>query len=126
MATRRARRIVSSWVALVAVLVITFAPSLTRMLGSGTAAAYGVICSASNLPSDTGAASDRRTREGHAVLEHCPYCSLQAHLALPPASRPADARIVALGRALPTAFLESPAASWVWSAAQPRAPPFFA
>ena len=99
-----------------AVLAVTFMPTITRALsvradGVDVCSAYG---SSGSAPAD-----------GQHALEHCPYCALHADLALPPTANAAFEAPLRL-RALPVAFLQAPRASAVWATAQPRAPPAFA
>jgi len=110
-------RQLAGWIALVAIVAVTFMPTFTQLLGWSDA---GVdVCSAESSrrsgPSDT----------AHQALAHCPYCALHAHLALlpnPPAA--AGLQPVALVE-FPAAFLQAPRARPTWSASQPRAPPRF-
>jgi hypothetical protein len=111
----RMLRQLASWIALVAIVAVTFMPTFTQLLAWSDA---GVdVCSAE---------ASRRSGPGdaaHHALDHCPYCTLHAHLALlptPPAA--AGLQPVALVE-FPAAFLQAPRARPTWSASQPRAPP---
>ncbi len=123
MSTRRGRRIVSSWIALVAILLVTFVPTVTSAFSAASGLPWGRICSAANVATDTSAAPDSPAST-HA-FEHCPYCALHADLAPPPDPRAADAGIALAFRALPVAFTRAPRGNAVWASAQPRAPPRF-
>ena len=123
MSTRRARRTVSSWIALFAILVVTFAPSLTGAFAASSGLPWDRICSASNLASDDGGMRDSHGAT-HA-FDHCPYCALHADLAPPPDPRAADAGTALAFRAVPAAFTHAPRGNAVWASAQPRAPPRF-
>ena len=124
MPTRRGHRTVSSWIALLAILVVTFAPSLTGMLSAARGLPWDQVCSAAT----TGyAAKNVATRDDsptapHA-FDHCPYCALHADLAPPPDPRVADAGTALAFRAFPVAFTRAPRGNAVWAAGQPRAPP---
>jgi len=107
-------RRLAGWVALLALLVVTFMPTIARAWSAGD---LGSVCSAES--SRGGQAPD-----GHTTLDHCPYCALHADLALPLEPRAADAGAAAVFRELPPTFLRAPRATAVWSTAQSRAPPF--
>jgi hypothetical protein len=116
MSSRAVRRF-ATWIALIAIMAVTFVPMLTSAMST-----YGGnlnICSAdasrSTLPAD-----------GHHPLEHCPFCALHWQLAMPPAHAGAAATVATRFSELPAAFLHAPRATGVWSASQPRGPPLFA
>lgn len=123
---RRARRLVTAWIATLAVVMASLAPALSHALGSAGPAAWSEICTSLGpqrvaLDDSAGGRNSPQTL-GH-LLEHCPYCSLHADaFALPPAP-------VALpeplppGPLLPPAFLHADQTPSVWTSAQPRAPP---
>lgn len=123
MPTRRGRRIVLSWIAFVAILLASFAPSVTKALSASTGLPWETICSAANVGTDRHG-TPAAPALPHA-LEHCPYCALHADLAPPPDPRlAAGATEVAFG-AFPVAVTPAPWARAVRAAAQPRAPPRF-
>ena len=113
----RALRRLATWIALFAVVAVTFMPSVSRLLAGGrdSVALCSVVPSGSTNPGDP----------QHA-LEHCPYCALQADLALPPPAPAQQARAAVRFLAHPPAFLRAPRACAVWSADQARGPPRFA
>lgn len=116
MSSRLARKL-AGWIALLAVVAVTFVPTLTQ-LRSSVAGSFDV-CSSD--------ASRKAPASGeHAMLDHCPYCALHADLALPllPPSPPAAADLGFVEQ--PVAFLQAPRASGVWVTSQPRAPPTLA
>jgi Protein of unknown function (DUF2946) len=124
MPIRRGRRTVSSWIALLAILVVTFAPSLTGMLSAARGLPWDQVCSAA---APVEAAKNVSTRDDspaapHA-FDHCPYCALHADLAPPPDPRAADAGTGLAFRAFPVAFTRAPRGNAVWATGQPRAPP---
>jgi hypothetical protein len=110
----RVVRLLASWIALLAVVAVTFMPTITQAL---SATGDISVCSADS--------SRNSTPDGRHVLDHCPYCALHADLALPSPPAPADTVVAAAWRVLPAAFLRAPRASGVWVAAQARAPPRF-
>ena len=114
MSSRLVRQL-TSWIALLAILAVTFMPTITQAM-SGS---FGVeVCSASKVDGTAPAPA-----QGHHVLDHCPYCALHADLALPVLPPAGDAPVAVLFRELPAAFLAAPRASTTWSTAQSRAPP---
>ena len=109
----RAFRSFASCIALVALLAVTFMPTVTRAFSAGD----GVdVCS-------TDASRGSTRGDSQHTLEHCPYCALHADLAAPPMPAGAVARALVAFRDLPPAFLQAPRATGVWSTSQPRAPP---
>jgi Protein of unknown function (DUF2946) len=127
MPIRRGHRTVSSWIALLAILVVTFAPSLTGMLSAARGLPGDQVCSAATV---VDAAKNAATRDDspaapHA-FDHCPYCALHADLAPPPDPRVADAGTALAFRAFPVAFTRAPRGNAVWATGQPRAPPSLA
>jgi hypothetical protein len=113
----RLLRELASWIAVLAVVAVTFMPTLTRLASAG---GDGIDVCTADAPRAPAPADG-----GHA-LDHCPYCALHAELVLPPAP-PTDARRAASRfRAHPPAFLAAPRATAIWSTAQSRAPPAFA
>ncbi|MCK9686735.1 DUF2946 domain-containing protein [Scleromatobacter humisilvae] len=123
MSTQRGRRTVSSWIALFAILLVSFVPTVTGAFSTASGLPWDRICSAANVASDKRATPDSPASP-HA-FEHCPYCALHADLAPPPDPRIADAGIALAFRALPLAFTRAPRGNAVWASAQPRAPPRF-
>ena len=123
MSPRRGRRIVSSWIALFAILMVTFVPSLTGAFPASASLPWDRICSAANGAIDKSGAPDSPAAP-HA-FEHCPYCALHADLAPPPDPRLAGAGTALAFRAFPVAFARAPRGNAVWASAQPRAPPRF-
>jgi hypothetical protein len=122
-----------AWIALVAILLSTLAPAVSRTLAGATAGAssngaFGEICSvdtsgsawaSQTSPADESSPADHETPS----LEHCPYCLPQmGGAALPTAyAWPGFAP----DRGAPTAWpaMRVPALAHAWSPIQPRAPP---
>lgn len=122
----RGRRTFSSWIALLAILVVTLAPSVTGMLSASSGQLWDQVCSATSPAiAKTASSGDSSPAAPHA-FEHCPYCALHADLAPPPDPRHADVGVVLALRAQPAAFMHAPRANAVWTSAQPRAPPSLA
>ena len=119
----RGRRTLTSWIALLAILTVTLAPSITGWLSASRGQLWSEICSTATTAATP--ARDDSPAAPHA-FEHCPYCALHADLAPPPDPTRADAGVALAFRALPPAFVHAPRANAVWTSAQPRAPPFVA
>ena len=118
MSSRIVRRL-ASWVALVAILAVTFMPTLTQAFASNFTITE--VCSA-----DSTRQSNPSDPHGQHVLDHCPYCALHAGLGLPPEPSFAAAFVPVPFREMPETFLRAPHSGGVWATSQPRAPPFFA
>ena len=125
MRLRRPTRLVSSWLAILAVLMAALAPAITQALPDpGTPVAVEVCTAQGAQWLDVTSSGDPTPSPGlgHA-LHHCPYCSLHADaLVLPvmPGAVPALPRPQAAPALLPA---EVPSADRPWTCAQPRAPP---
>ena len=122
----RAHSRLTSWIAALAILLASLAPSLSHALASATGASWVEICTAQGakwIQADEDGAEPAPASAN--VLEHCPYCSLQAPtLGLPPATGWSQPPL-RLAQELPLAFLAAPRTLHAWLSAQPRAPPPF-
>jgi len=126
MSLLRGRRTFSSWIALLAILVVTLAPSVTGMLSASSGQLWDQVCSAtSTAVAKTSTSGDESPAAPHAFA-HCPYCALHADLAPPPDPRQAGAGTTLAFQAEPAVFFHAPRASAAWTSAQPRAPPLAA
>ena len=125
---RRSSRLFTSWLAVLAILMVTLAPSISQALGGKYGASWVEVCSTVGskwVQADGGATEPAPASSDAHLLEHCPYCSLHANaIALPPAARGLTGA-PALSHAVPTAFLAAPRTLHAWVSAQPRAPPSF-
>jgi len=126
MSSRRGHRTVTRWIALFAILLVTFAPSLTSLLSASRGPTWDQVCSATSPAVAKSPAGGGESPAAPHAFEHCPYCALHADLAPPPDPRQADAGAALAFRALPAAFVRAPRANAVWASAQPRAPPVVA
>jgi hypothetical protein len=146
------RRRFIAWIACVAILVASFAPSVSHAL-----AAAGLIhssfqpglCSAAKRVAvqDDGNRHARHTHlqqsdsvgvmpdsgSGHSShcpasgmhFEHCPFCFTHAgSFALPPSETLAPLAAAACTARMPHRFYQCATPIFIWEAAQPRAPPF--
>ena len=126
MRASRAHRLLTTWIAALAILLASLAPSMSHALGAVQPASWIEVCTTQGskwvVPGKDG--SERAPALAH-VLEHCPYCSVHAPaLGLPPAL---DSVLVPsrLAHEVPLAFLASPRTQHAWVSARPRAPPLF-
>ena len=124
MSCPRGCRTLSGWIALVAILLVTLAPSVTGWLSASRTQLWGQVCSASSVTAARpGKSAGGESPAAPHAFEHCPYCALHADLAPPPDPRRADAGIAVAFRARPAAFVHAPRANATWASAQPRGPP---
>jgi hypothetical protein len=122
MRIRLPRHGILTWLALVAILAITFAPSASRLLAGAGTPAWTQVCSATGADPRSPFSAPGQPA-GTQAFEHCPYCALHAGLVLPPDPRTAAAGAAAASRPLAPAFPAAPRTSGAWPAAQARAPP---
>jgi hypothetical protein len=122
----RAQSRLISWIAVMAVLLASLAPTLTHALGFANGSTWIEVCGAQGAkwidagPGHSGPAAPVKAH----VFAHCPFCSMHAPvLGLPPAPVMATMPVEGYG-AFPPAFYAAPATPFVWVSAQPRAPPY--
>ena len=124
---RSVRRLVS-WIACLAILVGALAPGVSHALRSGAGDSTWVeVCTALGATLvKVDPSPDESPSPAGPLLEHCPYCSLQADtIAGPPA--PVPAPLLSVGHAgPPERFLSAPRTPFAWAPAQPRGPPSLA
>ncbi len=122
----RAHRRLTTWIAALAILLASLAPSLSHAVASATGTNWIEVCTTQGSKwIAAGEDSSERAPASAHVLEHCPYCSLHApDLALPPANDSAQLS-ARLAYEFPLAFLAAPRTLHAWVSAQPRAPPLF-
>jgi hypothetical protein len=122
----RAHRRLTSWIAALAILLAALAPALSHALASATGTNWIEICTTQGSKwIQAGEDGTERAPASSHLLEHCPYCTLQAPaLGLPPATL-LDPLPLRLSHAVPLAFLSAPRTLHAWVSAQPRAPPLF-
>jgi hypothetical protein len=128
------KKILTSWVAIFAILLSALAPSISSAFTgpSNSNIFWTEICSAANLTSAASKASKKvliklsinspATSDAHEG-KHCPYCLPHAgNFALPPAVMPCCA--VAVGHdAFPPLYYQAPSLLFSWVTAKPRGPP---
>lgn len=122
----RARARVTSWIAVLAMLLASLAPALSHALASAAAASWVEICTAQGskwILADEDRAERERVPVSTNLTDHCPCCRLQAlTLGLPPAE-PVVHALLPLAHEAPRAVPAAPASSCTWIVALPRAPP---
>jgi hypothetical protein len=131
MSPSRAQRQLAAWLAMLAILMASLAPSVSHALGLTRGASWIEVCSAQGSRWVKGDSSDPRSNESGSVpaaahlLDHCPCCSVH----MPAWGLPPAREVVPLAPGpedeLPPAFLAARLTPHAWVTAQPRAPPFF-
>jgi Protein of unknown function (DUF2946) len=119
----RSARLLTSWMAVLAILMAALAPSISHALGAKNGASWTEVCSTvgSKWVQPDGSSTDPAPASGDAHLfEHCPYCSLHANAIAVPAAPVGWAQVPALSHPVPTAFLAAPRTLHAWVSAQPR------
>lgn len=116
----------TGWIAVLAILLASLAPTLGHALASGMGSNWVEICTTQGskwiAPDEDG--SERTPASAH-VLDHCPYCSLHAPtLGVPPVANLTHLPL-RLAHEVPRAFLAAPRTLHAWVSAHPRAPPLF-
>jgi len=119
------RRRVAGWIAILAILLNTFAPALSHALGGPVSAPWLEVCSEGGLP---GSGAQRRqgdapAKPGATAFQHCPYCAPHgASFGAPP-----TALVLAvethLGQQWVAEAVSIAPARPLWKTAQSRAPP---
>ncbi|MET0382500.1 MAG: DUF2946 family protein, partial [Burkholderiaceae bacterium] len=104
----RALRLFASWIALAAVVAVTFMPTVSQWLSAGR---DGIDVCSVGLAGDSGTPAPGERR--HHAFDHCPYCALHADLALPPQPATDGAPVVVPFLESPRAFLQAPRATGV-------------
>lgn len=122
------RRSLISWVACVAILMATLAPTISHALLAGTQDAWLEVCSVSGFQlKRADADADRKNPDVPDVhlLKHCPYCALHTIAFAPPPMQAAGWNALPMAFEVPRLFLVAPRTFYAWRTSQPRAPPLF-
>jgi hypothetical protein len=125
---RRTTRVLTSWMAVLAILMAALVPSISHALGSKNGSSWVEVCTSvgAKWVSAGGDAGDETPAPSRThSLEHCPYCSLHANAVTVPAAPAVTVPVLLLAHDLPIAFLAAPRTLYAWVSAQPRAPPLF-
>ncbi|MFY9459078.1 MAG: DUF2946 domain-containing protein [Aquabacterium commune] len=117
----------AAWIALLAMLMAALAPAISQLLQRGSSTAWVEICRAGGGTAWV-AVGDLQSKQTPTkgqphLLDHCPYCSLQAHALPAVPALPTVAAAPLPGFREPTAFLHAPHTAHAWRPAQSRAPP---
>ena len=123
-----ASRVLTSWIAVLAILMAALAPSISHALNAKAGASWIEICTSvgAKWVQPEGSASDQAPASGVAhLLEHCPYCSLHGNAIAIPAAPAVLELTISPSDLIPSAFLAAPRTLHAWVSAQPRAPPQF-
>lgn len=118
-----------AWIALVAVLAMALAPTLSHALAfvRGDAGVWAEVCTPQGMRlvvvDAASAVSEPAPVRADAHIEHCPFCALGADApGLPPAA-PVALPQPLLPAFMPPLFLHAPYTPYAWRSAQPRGPP---
>lgn len=124
----RASRALTSWIAVLAILMTALAPSISHAMGAKNGASLIEVCTslgAKWVQPDGSSTDQAPASDGVHPFVHCPYCSLHADAMAIPAAPVGSALAISLSGLLPAAFLAAPRTLSAWATAQPRAPPQF-
>lgn len=118
-----AHRALTAWIALVAILMATFAPAISQTLAAQHAGDWAEICSAHGVdrialdPDQTPAPT---TADAHGACDYCtPHVQAGGVTPVAPATGPFAIRVPHA----PIAFLSAPYTPFAWRSAPSRAPP---
>lgn len=128
MRLRRNARALTSWIAVLAVLMAALAPSISHALGSNSASPWSVVCTSIGVQwvqTDADSADPSPGPGAAHAFEHCPYCSLHANAVAIPAAPSAGVPCISATDEPPVAVLVAPRTLSAWVSPQPRAPPLF-
>ena len=126
MVVAKGKRTIVAWIACLALLLASLAPSIAQALQRGGPGTWTEVCTV--LGSKLVAVDGRTDDSAPAVpakhlLQHCPFCSLHVTaLGMPPAPLSVPA-LAPLGFTVPELMLVAPRTLFAWATAQPRAPP---
>lgn len=133
LALLRHRRRFHAWIACLALFGLVLAPSISHALAriQGQASLLTQICTPQGMKTVSlattlaGADAAQTAPESDRAnpMDHCPLCGLSAAAPVLPSPEVVIALPLAQATAVPRLFLRAPRPLFVWSAAQPRAPP---
>jgi hypothetical protein len=123
----RVHRRVSTWVAALAILWISLAPTIAHAMQGKAGELWIEICSSfgSRIVSVADLDGQQPTPPSTLLhsLEHCPYCSLQFSASAPPPFAPVGLALLPLDFAVPRLFLAAPYTLYAWHHAPSHGPP---
>ena len=128
MRLRRNARALTSWIAILAILMSALAPSISHALGSKNASPWTVACTSIGVKwvQTEADPADPSPGPGAAhAFEYCPYCSLHANAVAIPATPSAGVPSTSATDEPPATVILAPRTLCAWVSPQPRAPPLF-
>lgn len=121
--SRRCRSL-TLWLAGLAMLLGTLAPTLSHAMAERGDDVSAEICSAAGTQRIASQGeTDAPAPMAMSVLDHCPFCALQHTLPALPQAEPAGVPEPAAVAAWPPLFLAASEGLFAWTCAQPRGPP---
>lgn len=121
------RRLLSVWIAMLAILFSALAPTVSHALAAqGSFAGFAEICTVNGVELVSLATGERQKPADNALshhMEHCAFCATHGgtFALLPPL--PVSFAVVGGHDLFPSLFYLAPTPLFSWSAAQPRGPP---
>jgi hypothetical protein len=121
------RRLLSVWIAMLAILFSALAPSVSHALAArASLAGFAEICTVNGVELVSLATGERQKPVKDALfhhMEHCAFCATHGgSLGLPP-PLPVSFAVIGGHDLFPSLFYLAPTPLFSWSAAQPRGPP---
>ena len=124
------RRLLLTWMAVLAVMFSALAPSASHALAANSALdGLAVICTVDGATAvKSGRSSDDKsaTKSPDQHFEHCPYCTSHGGSPALPPQLPVSFAVATGHDAYPPLFYQAPRSLHSWAAANPRAPPVHA
>jgi len=120
----RRNRSLTLWLAVLALLLGTLAPTLSHAFVDRDASFWTEVCSVDGprriLVDDNG---EPAVPTAMSPLEHCPFCALQHTLPALPPTEPITLPEASAGADWPPLFLAADHGLFAWNSARPRGPP---
>lgn len=121
------RRVLSVWIAMLAILFSALAPSVSHALAArDILAGFAEVCTVNGVELVSLSTGERQKPVKDALfhhMEHCAFCATHAgsFALLPPL--PVSFAVIGGHDLFPSLFYLAPSPLFSWSAAQPRGPP---
>ncbi len=119
------RRRFTAWIACLAMLLASLAPSISlALVASGSTGFIGEICTVAGIKTikvNAGRPDTPVQQQLH--LEHCPFCFTHADVIGLPPSTTSALPVFSNHPVFPSLFYQAPHPLFVWATAQSRAPP---
>jgi hypothetical protein len=115
----------ATWLAVLAVLALVLAPTVSRALAfANGGSTWTEVCTPLGMKFQAVAETGEEAPAAQVgQLEQCGYCVLSAGAAPLPVVASPDLPVAEAAKALPALFLQAPRTLFAWLSAQPRAPP---